>query len=280
MAPWRGGAALRRAVRSGRPARGTGARGRDDPLPGPHRVPAAGPQRGPPSAPGPAAGDVRRRGPRGRHGRGLPVAPGASRSPTATGRPRRATSAATTWDSRSGRGRWGSRCPGLETRIRDGELQLRASTSPTFFAGYLGEEAGPELVDGEWWATGDLVRSDDDGYLFHEGRSDDLITSSGYRIGPGEVESALLSHPAVAEAAAVAAPDAERGSVVKAVIVTTGDGEPSAELAAELQEHVKSDRPLQVPQDRRVRGRAATNGERQAAPSGLALARRRRWRAA
>ena len=136
-------------------------------------------------------------------------------------------------------GSMGKPLPGLETRIRDGELQLRASTSPTFFSGYLGEEAGPELVDGEWWATGDLVRSDDDGYLFHEGRSDDLITSSGYRIGPGEVESALLSHPAVAEAAAVAAPDAERGSVVKAVIVTTGR-EPSAELAAELQEHVKS----------------------------------------
>ena len=83
------------------------------------------------------------------------------------------------------------------------------------------------------------MREDDDGYLFHEGRRDDVITSSGYRIGPGEVESALLSHPAVAEAAAVAAPDPERGSVVKAVVVTSGR-EPSDELAKELQEHVKA----------------------------------------
>ena len=80
--------------------------------------------------------------------------------------------------------RWASRCPGVETRIAEGELQVRAATCPTFFSGYLGEDGRPELIDGEWWATGDLVRADDDGYLFHEGRRDDLITSSGYRIGP------------------------------------------------------------------------------------------------
>ena len=68
-------------------------------------------------------------------------------------------------------------------------------------------------------ATGDLVREDEDGYLFFEGRDDDIILSSGYRIGPFEVEAALLSHPAVAEAAAVAAPDPERGAVVRAVVV-------------------------------------------------------------
>jgi acetyl-CoA synthetase len=128
--------------------------------------------------------------------------------------------------------------PGIEVRIADGELQVRADTCPTFFAGYLGE-GDPELVDGEWWATGDLVREDEDGYLFHEGRADDMINSSGYRIGPYEVESALVTHPAVAEAAAVAAPDAERGSVVRAVVVLR-DREPTDELATELREHVKS----------------------------------------
>ena len=64
-----------------------------------------------------------------------------------------------------------------------------------------------------------MVREDEDGYLWFEGRSDDLILSSGYRIGPFEVESALLAHPAVAEAAAVAAPDPERGAVVRAIVV-------------------------------------------------------------
>ncbi len=81
-------------------------------------------------------------------------------------------------------------------------------------------------------------RADEDGYLFFEGRDDDIILSSGYRIGPFEVESALLSHPAVAEAAAVAAPDPERGAVVRAIVVPR-DREPSEELARELQEHCK-----------------------------------------
>ena len=112
--------------------------------------------------------------------------------------------------------------PGIETRIVEGELQLRAASSPTFFSRYL----DGERFEGEWWPTGDLVREDEDGYLFFEGRGDDIILSSGYRIGPIEVESALLSHPAVAEAAAVAAPDPERGSVVRAIVVLR-DGEPS-----------------------------------------------------
>ncbi len=136
-------------------------------------------------------------------------------------------------------GSMGKPLPGIETRIVEGQLQLRAASSPTFFGGYVGAQGAPELVEGEWWATGDLVRADDDGYLFHEGRADDVITSSGYRIGPEEVESALLTHPAVAEAAAVGVPDPERGSVVKAVVVL-GDGAPTDELARELQEHVKS----------------------------------------
>jgi acyl-coenzyme A synthetase/AMP-(fatty) acid ligase len=125
-----------------------------------------------------------------------------------------------------------------EARGEPGELQVRAASCPTFFGRYLGTDEPPELVDGEWWPTGDLVRRDEDGYLWYESRSDDVILSSGYRIGPFEVESALASHPAVAEAAAVPAPDAERGQVVRAIVVLR-EGEPSAELARELQDHVK-----------------------------------------
>ena len=132
-------------------------------------------------------------------------------------------------------GSMGRPLPGLETRIIEGELQLRASSSPTFFDRYL--DGG--RFDGEWWPTGDRVREDEAGYLWFEGRDDDLILSSGYRIGPFEVESALVSHPAVAEAAAVAAPDPERGSVVRAIAVLHDESEASERLAGELQQHVK-----------------------------------------
>jgi acyl-coenzyme A synthetase/AMP-(fatty) acid ligase len=132
-------------------------------------------------------------------------------------------------------GSMGKPLPGVELRVSDGVLELRASSCPTFFTRYL--DADP--FAGEWWSTGDVVRADEDGYLWYEGRDDDLILSAGYRIGPFEVESALLAHPAVAEAAAVAAPDPERGSVVRAIVVPRGR-EPSAELAGELQEHVKA----------------------------------------
>jgi acyl-coenzyme A synthetase/AMP-(fatty) acid ligase len=137
-------------------------------------------------------------------------------------------------------GSMGKPLPGIEIRIVGsdagavGELQLRAASSPTFFSRYL----DGERFEAEWWQTGDLVRADADGYLFFEGRDDDIILSAGYRIGPFEVESALQSHPAVAEAAAVAAPDPERGSVVRAIVVPR-DREPSEELARELQEHCK-----------------------------------------
>ncbi|HEU5106644.1 MAG TPA: AMP-binding protein, partial [Solirubrobacterales bacterium] len=134
-------------------------------------------------------------------------------------------------------GSMGKPLPGIETRIDEGELQLRADSSPTFFSRYL----DGERFEGEWWQTGDLVREDEDGYLFFEGRGDDIILSAGYRIGPTEVESALLSHPAVADAAAVAAPDPERGSVVRAIVVLR-DGQSGDEgLVAELQQHCKAE---------------------------------------
>ena len=139
--------------------------------------------------------------------------------------------------------------PALRRMVSAGEpldpdtiAAFRAATGLEPADGYgqteTGQVTGNLAVEGEWWATGDLVRQDDDGYLFFEGRDDDIILSSGYRIGPFEVESALQSHPAVAEAAAVAAPDPERGAVVRAIVVPR-DREPSDELARELQEHCK-----------------------------------------
>ncbi len=131
-------------------------------------------------------------------------------------------------------GSMGRPLPGVALDVIDGELVADAATVPTFFLRYLGEEppSGP-------WHTGDRVRRDDDGYLYFEGRNDDVIISAGYRIGPFEVESALVAHPAVAEAAAVAAPDDERGSIVRAVVVLRDGHVGSDALAAELQEHVK-----------------------------------------
>jgi acyl-coenzyme A synthetase/AMP-(fatty) acid ligase len=137
-------------------------------------------------------------------------------------------------DDPSRDGSMGRPLPGVEVRVEAGELQVRPDTVPTFFSHYLREEP----FEGEWWPTGDHVRQDEEGYLWFEGRDDDIIITAGYRVGPFEVESALVSHPAVAEAAAVSAPDEERGSIVRAVVVLA-DREPSDLLAAELQDHVK-----------------------------------------
>ena len=126
--------------------------------------------------------------------------------------------------------------PGVRLWIDDGELVADPETVPTFFLGYIGEQP----VDrNAVWRTGDRVRQDDDGFLHFEGRADDVIISAGYRIGPFEVESALVAHPAVAEAAVVAAPDEERGAIVRAVVVLRDGAAPSDALARELQEHVK-----------------------------------------
>jgi acyl-coenzyme A synthetase/AMP-(fatty) acid ligase len=146
-------------------------------------------------------------------------------------------------------GSMGTALPGMGLTIVDGELTVDPASVPTFFLGYLGEDVVRErgvawIVrdrrEGAPWPTGDRVTEDEDGWLYFEGRGDDVIVSAGYRIGPFEVESALIAHPAVAEAAAVAAPDEERGSVVRAVVVLRDDRyAPSPELVRELQEHVK-----------------------------------------
>jgi acetyl-CoA synthetase len=128
-------------------------------------------------------------------------------------------------------GSMGRPLPGFRLWIEDGELCADPSSVPTFFID------GPDDV----WRTGDRVSEDEDGYLWFEGRADDVIISAGYRIGPFEVESALVSHPAVAEAAAVAAPDDERGAVVRAVVVLRPGHQAGDELKRELQDHVKAE---------------------------------------
>jgi acetyl-CoA synthetase len=122
-----------------------------------------------------------------------------------------------------------------------GEI-VASQEDPTLFLGYWGQLGIPQSLQfAGGLRTRDLARMDADGYLWYQGRNDDLIKSAGYRIGPAEVEDTLLKHPAVAEAAAVASPDAERGSVVKAFIRLKEGFTGSPVLARELQESVKKE---------------------------------------
>ena len=95
-------------------------------------------------------------------------------------------------------------------------------------------------LTGDWYITGDRAYKDEDGYLWFVGRADDVIISAGYRIGPFEVESALVEHDAVTEVAVVASPDPVRGEVVKAFVTLSPGFQPSEALARELQDYVKS----------------------------------------
>ncbi|HET9214359.1 MAG TPA: AMP-binding protein, partial [Gaiellaceae bacterium] len=121
----------------------------------------------------------------------------------------------------------------------EGEIAL-IGRPPTLFSGYWNarEETDAVFRDG-WYLTGDRATVDEDGYLWFVGRADDVILSAAYRIGPFEVESALLEHPAVAESGVVGVPHPERGQVVKAFVVLRPGHEPGPALATELQDHVK-----------------------------------------
>ena len=96
------------------------------------------------------------------------------------------------------------------------------------------------LDETDFWLTGDLAVRDSDGYFFYTGRADDIISSAGYRIGPTEVENALIEHPAVIESAVIGSPDEERGEIVKAFVVLRPGISPSAQLVAELQKHAQN----------------------------------------
>lgn len=134
-----------------------------------------------------------------------------------------------------------------ENRILgDGEQGQFAMKLPNaqFMLGYLNDpertrDATPTIGGEPYWLTGDLGYRDQDGYLFYTGRADDIISSAGYRIGPTEVENALIQHPAVLESAVVASPDPERGEIVKAFVVLRAGYAPSRELSEQLQKHVQ-----------------------------------------
>ncbi|ELY94780.1 acyl-CoA synthetase [Natrialba taiwanensis] len=114
--------------------------------------------------------------------------------------------------------------------------------SPAIFDGYYEKpHLDEQKLSGEFYRTGDLARRDEEGYFFFEGRADDIIISSGYRIGPFEVEDALVSHDAVAEAAVVGSPHEERGSVVKAYVILADGYEGTVELTDELQAFMKAE---------------------------------------
>src|SRR5262249_27490265 len=121
-----------------------------------------------------------------------------------------------------------------------GETGRRARSNPHYPLGYWkNREASAETFDRDWFHTKDAARQDEDGYYWYEGRADDVIISAGYRIGPFEVESVCLEHPAVREAAAVASPDELRGTVVKAFVVLADRFTPSDELANETKAFVR-----------------------------------------
>ncbi|GAC1577989.1 MAG: acyl--CoA ligase [Candidatus Elarobacter sp.] len=120
-----------------------------------------------------------------------------------------------------------------------GDIALRGDP-PSLFAGYYkNDDETRNSRRGEWYLTGDRAQVDDDGYFWFVGRADDVISSGAYRIGPFEVESALLEHPAVLESAVVGSPDPDRGNVVKAFVVLRDGYEPGDALALELQDHCK-----------------------------------------
>jgi acetyl-CoA synthetase len=149
-------------------------------------------------------------------------------------------------------GSMGKPMPGWDVAILDederpvgpgerGEICLRARSNPHYPLGYWNrpEQDTEEVFGGDWFHTKDAASTDEDGYYWYEGRADDVIISAGYRIGPFEVESACLEHPAVAEAAAVAVPDERRGNVVKAFVVLSSGHEPSDPLADEIKAFVR-----------------------------------------
>jgi len=148
-------------------------------------------------------------------------------------------------------GSMGKPMPGWEVQILDederpvgrgerGEICLRARSNPHYPLGYWEQpEASAQTFGGEWFHTKDAASQDDDGYYWYEGRADDVIIAAGYRIGPFEVESVCLEHPAVAEAAVVASPDERRGAVVKAFVVLAAGHDPSDALAEQLRAFVR-----------------------------------------
>jgi acetyl-CoA synthetase len=148
-------------------------------------------------------------------------------------------------------GSMGLPMPGWEVAVLDedekplpagerGEICLAARTNPHYPLGYWNRpEDSEQVFGGDWFHTKDAAHIDEDGYFWYSGRADDVIISAGYRIGPFEVESACVEHPAVREAAVVASPDERRGTIVKAFIVLAEGHSSSDETAAEIKRFVR-----------------------------------------
>jgi acetyl-CoA synthetase len=147
----------------------------------------------------------------------------------------------------------GNECAvGVPGDVAVNRFDVHGDPDPIFFLGYWKNPgATAAKYTGDWCRTGDIAVRDADGYLWYQGRADDVFKSAGYRIGPGEIENCLVKHPAVANAAVVPKPDAQRGALVKAYVVLAPDfvarkrlftgtpGDFDAQLVAELQLHVK-----------------------------------------
>ncbi len=150
----------------------------------------------------------------------------------------------------------GQECPrGTPGDVAVHRLDLHGQPDPVFFLGYWRQPAATAAKftgdpAASWCRTGDTAVMDADGYLWYQGRSDDVFKSSGYRIGPSEIENCLVKHPAVANAAVVPKPDAERGAVVKAYVVLAPGAVGDAGLVAALQQHVRGRlAPYEYPKD-------------------------------
>ena len=146
----------------------------------------------------------------------------------------------------------GQLCPvGTPGEVAVNRFDVHGHPDPVFFLGYWNnDQATTAKYTGDWCRTGDMAVCDEDGYLWYQGRTDDMFKAAGYRIGPGEIENCLVKHAAVANAAVVPKPDADRGAVVKAYVVMspdclaqrpTGSGQAAFDDAvrAQLQAHVR-----------------------------------------
>jgi acetyl-CoA synthetase len=146
----------------------------------------------------------------------------------------------------------GNVCPaGTPGEVAVNRLDVHGHPDPVFFLGYWRNDPATQAkYTGDWCRTGDMAVCDEDGYLWYQGRTDDMFKAAGYRIGPGEIENCLVKHPAVANAAVVPKPDPERGALVKAYVVMSPDwlarrpagatqGRFDDEVRRALQAHVK-----------------------------------------
>jgi acetyl-CoA synthetase len=135
----------------------------------------------------------------------------------------------------------GHECPtGVPGDVALNRYNQHGQPDPIFFLGYWkNEKSTLSKYTGDWCRTGDMAVRDEDGYLWYQGRADDVFKAAGYRIGPSEIENCLVKHPAVANAAVVPKPDAERGALVKAYVVPAAGYEANDALVADLQLHVR-----------------------------------------